>query len=110
MGYEKNLEKKIQDYDLIMLVADNEGNSNVILEAFANGVLCIASDLDANRELIKDNMFLFENNEESIVKTLGQVMAISDLKRKTILESNRKFVEKNYSVDRMCKRYIELIK
>ena len=109
MGYEADLEKKIQEFDLVLLVAENEGNSNVILEAFANEILCITSALEANKELIRDNIFLFENNVESIIDTLEQVTAINDSERKMILKRNREFVEKNYSIDRMCRKYIELI-
>ena len=109
MGFEDQLEKRFQEYDLILLVSDNEGSSNSILEAFANKVICISSDIGSNEEIIRDKRFLFENNVESIMSTIHYVLDIDPIEKTTILEENRKYVEEHYSEEKMCSRYLELI-
>ena len=88
-----------------------EGNSKTILEAMAAGCIVLASDIENNRELIRDNEngFLiplknFEINKivENLSKDLDHAAEIGASARNTILE--------NFSLDKLLNQEYELLK
>jgi glycosyltransferase involved in cell wall biosynthesis len=55
-----DLADKLQDYDIFILPSLMEGISNALLEAMAVGLPCIATNINANLEVISDNPSLID--------------------------------------------------
>ncbi|MFC3285496.1 glycosyltransferase [Litchfieldella rifensis] len=57
-GFDKNIEKKISDYDVFLFSSRWEGLPNALIEALGSGVYIIATDCPSGpREILKDGRF-----------------------------------------------------
>jgi glycosyltransferase involved in cell wall biosynthesis len=87
--------------DILLLPSRSEGFSNVLLEAMATGVICVASDVGSNRFILGDAGFIVhENIPLEIVKTLIGIMELSDQELYNIRLSARKRVMDNFQNER----------
>jgi len=79
-------EKLLTEYqaaDVFILPSTDEGMSNVILEAMATGLVVIAKDIIANRELITHGINgLLYNTASELPMLITQLMSDSNLKAK----------------------------
>lgn len=63
---QKMLESWFTSANIFLTTSSSEGFNNVLLEAMASGCACLASDIPAHRELIRDGVegFLFKDEVE----------------------------------------------
>jgi len=68
--------KTVQGLDVFLLLSDSEGLSISLLEAMESGAVCIASDIDANRQLLEDGVdgFLVKDAAEA-AKVMDKIRA-----------------------------------
>ena len=94
--------------DVGILTSESEGCSNSILEYMYHGVIPVASDISANTEILSKNYpFLFNlNNIEDLVLKLSKII---DYEKTKIIDSNKKILNRKYSLKNLKKKYIELI-
>ncbi len=98
-----------QDADLFILPSQKEGMPNVVLEAMACGMPIIMSKVEGSRELIKDNGFVIDiNNQSDIIEKLLMMINNDDLRIKCGLNS-RKLAVEHFSWDRAVSSYIRLL-
>ncbi|KAA0258992.1 glycosyltransferase family 4 protein [Deferribacter autotrophicus] len=107
-GFQKEVEQFYFFADLVVVPSvDGEGSSGVIKEALASGKTVIASNLDANKEIIKDNYngILFENKNKSDLSNKIKLV----LNHKIVLDKN-KILEtaKQFSCEKMTYKYIKI--
>lgn len=59
--------ENVKNLDVFLLLSDSEGLSISLLEAMQAGCVCVASDIEANRQVIEDGVdgFLVKNAEEA---------------------------------------------
>jgi glycosyltransferase involved in cell wall biosynthesis len=107
MTYVEDIEHCYRAADVFILPSHSEGMPNVVLEAMASGLACIATRVSGVRELIDTGRtgFTFAAGD---AKKLGQVIITALKERKAIGLGARKFVEMNYSIDSLARRYDEL--
>lgn len=72
----KEAMKEVQGLDVFLLLSDSEGLSISLLEAMESGAVCIASDIDANRQLLEDGVdgFLVKDAAEA-AKVMDKIRA-----------------------------------
>jgi glycosyltransferase involved in cell wall biosynthesis len=107
MTYVENIEHCYRAADIFILPSHSEGMPNVILEAMASGLPCVATRVSGVRELIDPGRtgYTFIAGDE---KKLGELIVTALKERRAIGLSARKFVEMNYSIDSLARRYDEL--
>ncbi len=88
----------------------NEGLSNTILEYMAAGLPAIVTDCGGNRELIQDGVngwIIPVGNEEALVKAMTELVEHPE-KAKEMGAAGRQRVERDFDVDRIIDRFVEL--
>ena len=106
--------ENVYDYlvasDIFVLLSTSEGLSNALLEAMACGCCVLATDIDANKDLLKDNQNSIlvkvrdiEGTTEAFKKILGE-----EVDTRQFGLNARKVVEENYSMPVVAERHLEL--
>lgn len=86
-----------------------EGLSIVLLEAMSYNLPVIASDIEANRELLDDDaVWVRYENEEDLTKAIEFCINNEEVIEK-FKETNYKKVIENYTWDKVAKKYIEYL-
>jgi glycosyltransferase involved in cell wall biosynthesis len=85
-----------------------EGCSKSLLEALSCGMLCIASDINENQDIIKDNVngLLCDRSSSGIALALSRATTESD--HEEIRANARKLIVSKYSVENAVEREFEL--
>lgn len=110
VGNRDDLERLYRACDVTVLPSSREGTPNVLLEAMACGIPVIAS-------AISDNAQVVPNGHVGYTYPLGDVAALTDrilgiltdddLRRKMGIAA-RKWVEREFSLDRLCQKTISV--
>lgn len=98
--------------NIFVFASYSEGRANVLLEAMASGLPIVASDIEANQELIKhrDNGYLFETGEPlDLADKLTELIASKAIRKQLGLTA-RKYIEINgLSWSVTGEKYIQLL-
>ena len=109
-GFISDMKSYYKKFDIILLPSLSEGTSNVILEAFASRMICIASDIEMNKAIVPRRELLFISNNIQSLK--DRILYIYNLQYKElidIIDDCYEFVSNMYSVTNMVNRFLELI-
>ena len=100
----------VRKLDVFFLLSDSEGLSISLLEAMEAGTICIASNIDANRQLIQNgvNGFLVNNVAEAaaVMEQIRRHEIDLDAIRKAAYET----IVSQYNLDIMIKSYAAVYK
>lgn len=96
--------------DLVVLPSYAEGLSNVLLEAMAEGLAVVASDIEANRSLIDDgvNGRLFNSGDAADLARVLIELADDPDTRSALGRRARSTVENHYAMEEVATRYERL--
>ena len=102
-----NVKKFLKNSDIGILVSDEEGFSNTILEYMSFGLPVLATNVGGIPEAIKNgvNGFLIQkNNQKQLTENIIKLSTNVKL-RKKISNSNLKKVEQCFNISSACKNY-----
>ena len=97
--------------DLIVLPSLEEGMANVILESFLYKKYCIASNIPNNKFLLQNGrgeVFAIDKPDE-VLDAIKKYEDMSRDKKRSILDSNYRYLAENFQMSRMTGEYIELV-
>ena len=110
LGYVANMKEEYDKADIILLPSFAEGTSNVVLEAYGYGRPVIVSDIEAERDIVRNPNLRFSLNDVSgIDRCIKYVETLSDEEYCDLLENNRKFVIENYNIEKMAKKFYKFL-
>ena len=110
LGYIKDMEEEYKKADLVLLPSLAEGTPNVVLEAYAYGRPVIVSDIEMERDIVRNPKLRFKvNDPEGIGKCIEYVQEMSEDSYKHLIEKNRKFVVQNYSIGKMAESFYRIM-
>lgn len=113
VGYKKNANDFLKNFELIILPSKSEGFGLVITEGFRQRVPVLSSDIKVFKELIKDNVngYLFKSEDkEDLAFKIGQVISLSDKKKSEIIEKAYNAYKTKFTFEVMYNHYMELYK
>ncbi|MEP6729704.1 MAG: glycosyltransferase [bacterium] len=95
-------------FDAFALTSLREGFPNVLGEALACGVQCVATDVGACREVIGDASVYPVGDAAGVAEGLLQILAQSQAQRDRRAQEGRARVESLFSIDELGRRYVAL--
>ncbi len=110
LGYVANMREEYDKADIVLLPSLAEGTSNVVLEAYGYGRPVIVSDIEAERDIVRNPALRFGLNDASgIDRCIKYVENLSNEEYCALLEDNRKFVLENYDIEKMAKKFHQFL-
>lgn len=109
LGDRRDVSAVFASMDVAVLTSDSEGLSNVILEAMAARVPVVAYNVGGNTELVNDHRgaLVTAGNEGEFASAVCRLLSDPSLRRQQG-SAARQFVERNFSLDRVCSHYEDL--
>ncbi len=96
--------------DLFILPSISEGMPVALLEAMMVGLPVVASRVEGVDEIIQDGQNGFSvppGDAEALSQALVRLLGDAELRRR-LGAQGKAFVEKRFTIDQMCRRYLEL--
>lgn len=105
--HEKAMER-LRGADVFVHFSRWEGLPNAVLEAMANGLPVVSSDIPGNRDVVRngENGLLARTESELAEKTIALLDAAQE--RNRLGRNGWAMVEQEYSIDRMMREYTSL--
>jgi glycosyltransferase involved in cell wall biosynthesis len=104
-GDRTDVPRLLQAFDIVTLASHEEGFSNVLLEAMANGKPIVATDVGGNPESVKDGetgIIVPPRNPEKLAR--GLLRLLKDEKLRTSMgEKGFERVQEHFSIERLIK-------
>jgi glycosyltransferase involved in cell wall biosynthesis len=109
VGRIADVEQYLESMQLGILCSDSEGLSNAILEYMLKGVVCIATNVGGNPELINDEVTgcLVEPNDASMIAKKVFFLIDNISERKKLAATARAYVESRYNWENCIKEHDE---
>ena len=109
LGDRQDMPAVLASLDVAVLTSDSESLSNVILEAMAAGLPVVAFSVGGNSELVNDQRgaLVAAGNENDFANAILRLLSDAHL-REHQGNNARRLVEKNFSLDRVRRRYEDL--
>lgn len=109
LGDRRDVSSVLVSLDVAVLTSDSESLSNVILEAMAARLPVVAYNVGGNSELVNDQRgaLVAAGNEHEFAMAIFRLLSDADV-RSQLGENSRRFVEENFRLDRVLRRYEDL--
>jgi len=109
LGDRRDIPAVLSSIDVAVLTSESESLSNVILESMAARLPVVAYKVGGNAELVNDQRgaLVTAGNENDFAIAIQRLLSDARL-RKQQSDNARRFVEENFSLDRMLHRYENL--
>lgn len=109
LGFVRDMELLYQNSDLVVLPSRAEGMPNVLLEALARGIPCLASDIPSNRQVLRDERFLFGMDDpDALADCVWRLTQLPPKALQKLTQRQRKYVEERFGVETMVASYEKL--
>lgn len=110
LGHVENMEEEYERADLIVLPSLAEGTPNVVLEAYAYGRPVIVSDIDVERDLVRNPRLRFGvKSPKEIDSCIKYIQELDDDSYERLIEENRKTVLRDYNIEKMAKSFYAIL-
>jgi glycosyltransferase involved in cell wall biosynthesis len=107
LGLRQDVSKLLQAADIFVLPSLWEGMSMALLEAMAEGVPVVASDVEGINDLITDQvegLVVPPRNPDMLAKAITSLLGNEDL-REQLSQAAYEKVQREFSLERMSKQY-----
>jgi glycosyltransferase involved in cell wall biosynthesis len=112
MGNVENVETLYAATDVFVLPSRSEGFGLVIVEALAAGCSVVVSKIDGPLEIVKENeeygLYFETENYKELAGKLDRLLSHADYKNSKNNKKTIEYLEREYSQERMIKRYNEV--
>lgn len=109
-GFSQDKKKVFSSFNWFCLPSNGEGLSKAAIEASSFGLPLLLSDVPGNRDMIKNNGFLFEyGNIENLKKVLIDITKLSKQKTKKMSETSRSMYESNWTLETVYEKWKQLL-
>jgi len=112
VGYQSDIRQLMQSSHCIVFPSlGGEGIPNVLLEAFAMGRFCIASDVPGPQDVIKNdvNGYLFHPGDlGQMITRVDQFLELSNEKKIAMALEGRLVVERDFNRENVIRQYLDL--
>ncbi|MDQ7031904.1 MAG: glycosyltransferase [Desulfonauticus sp.] len=112
-GFQKNVENILRQADMFILASYSEGLPNSLLEAMAEGLVCVARDVGGVREIwpkdFLEGIIAFKSTPEDLAQVLKGLLKLSKddlLRLKTIFWQQ---IQNNFSLNNTVTRLYEFL-
>ena len=112
MGKTDQVNKVYESADLLCLLSDYEGFSNVLSEALCHGVPAVTSNIEENEFLIAhiENGYLVDRRDaDSVAEGISWFLHLSRDEQRKIRINNRKKAEKIFDRDALYQEYRKIL-
>ena len=113
MGQTNKVVEAYKEIDLIILISDYEGFSNVIAEALTSGLPIITSAIPENEYLVSDSINGFTVNHKDVLSIVNGIEKFINLpikNKQKISLNNRRKSEEIFDNEKLYNQYLKLIK
>lgn len=112
LGERSDVARLMRTFDLLVSSsAYGEGFPNVLGEALASGVFCVATDVGDTKEILADGGIVVPPRAPAaLAEAIGRVIAMSPEEVRSLAAAARRRIELNYSLEACVDRYLELIR
>ncbi|WP_457567631.1 glycosyltransferase family 4 protein [Desulfurobacterium sp.] len=110
LGFKEDILNYIKALDVFVLTSNNEGLGSSILQAMMLNVPVVATDAGGVREIVingKTGLLVPKNNPDALFRAVIKILQDEKL-RKSLIINAHKFVNENFTVDKMVDAYFEL--
>jgi glycosyltransferase involved in cell wall biosynthesis len=110
LGSRSDVQRFYPHFDLLWSTSAYEGQSNAILEAMAAGVPVVASDIPGTRDMVvhqETGLLVQVGDRGGFAREAHRLLENPDLARR-LGEAGRNLVQKEFSVEKMVCKYIEM--
>ncbi len=109
LGDRRDISSVLASLDVAVLTSDSESLSNVILEAMAANLPVVAYNVGGNSELVNEQRgaLVAAGNESEFAKAILGLLSDTNTRRENG-QNARRFVEENFSLDHVLRRYEDL--
>lgn len=105
-----NIADVYRSADIFCLPSKWEGFPNALCEAMASGLVCVASDICDNRDILQNDRYLFNPAEPSeIASKIECALSMPQDESEAVAQRNISYAEELLSKDKFISRYISLI-
>ena len=110
-NFTSNVKKKLKNVNFVVLPSYREGMPKSLMEAMASGIPVIASKVEGNSELVKNNFNGFLCNPRDVNDLYNNIIKFINLNydQKIKFGLNSRKIAKNYDEKIVIKRYQEVI-
>jgi glycosyltransferase involved in cell wall biosynthesis len=102
---------RLREFDVALVLGENQGSPNAVLEALAAGVPVVANDSGGTRELVidgKTGVLLPARDAAAISAGLARIIGDPAFARR-VSDAGRRHVERHFSMPRMAAAYRKLL-
>jgi glycosyltransferase involved in cell wall biosynthesis len=95
---------------LFILPSYYEGHPKILIEAMSCGMIVLASNVDGNNQIVRDNIngFLCEPNHRSIEEKINDILKMDYAKLNQIRTSARDHILNQFSIEKVVKMELDL--
>jgi L-malate glycosyltransferase len=110
LGERQDIPGLLASMDISVVFSFSESQSNVALESMARGVPVVATRVGGNPEVVREGetgLLVAPGDEEQLATAVERLIAQPTL-RAELGQAAKKFVQSNFSMDRVVKQYEEM--
>ncbi len=109
----KRLKKWYNSIDIYIQASKGEGHSTSVLQAMGMNLPVLASNVSGIKNFLipkKKIGILFENNENSLIRSIKKLLQMKSKQINKIISSQKKYIFDNYSETKFLEDYSKIIK